>query len=67
MGNAGEAIAHFLKHIKLYKSPSAIGHSDLEYLHWGWVSRQYLVFGQLLDNLGIGNIQATGSAPGGWF
>jgi hypothetical protein len=45
-GTLSEAVSQFTKHMQYYKSLIEL---DKEYLHYAWVSRQYRVFGELLD------------------
>lgn len=42
-----EAITWFRQHISLYKR--LVGAPEVVFLHWEWVSRQFLVFAELLE------------------
>ena len=52
----GEAIAQFKQHLRMYKGD--VAPLEVEFEHWSWVSRQYRVFGELLEAL-------PGAAAGG--
>lgn len=66
-GKVTEAVTWFRQHITLYSR--LVGQPDTEFLHWGWMSRQFLVFAELLEtssatsltipSLGLG----TGNKP----
>ncbi|XP_038881669.1 trafficking protein particle complex subunit 11 isoform X2 [Benincasa hispida] len=46
-GKVTEAVTWFRQHITLYSR--LVGEPDTEFLHWEWMSRQYLVFAELLE------------------
>ncbi|XP_051113340.1 uncharacterized protein LOC127239296 isoform X2 [Andrographis paniculata] len=46
-GKVVEAIAWFRQHTANYRK--LVGVPDVSFLHWEWLSRQYLVFAQLLE------------------
>lgn len=46
-GKVAEAIAWFRKHVTSYGQ--LVGASEVGFLHWEWMSRQYLVFAELLE------------------
>ena len=46
-GKVTEAVIWFLQHKNAYKK--LIGVPEVIFLHWEWMSRQYLVFGELLE------------------
>lgn len=46
-GKFVEAIAWFRQHTANYMR--LVGSPEVIFLHWEWLSRQYLVFGQLLE------------------
>ncbi|XP_068648331.1 uncharacterized protein [Aristolochia californica] len=46
-GKVSEAISWFWKHIGSYKKLTGL--LDVAFLHWEWVSRQFLVFAELLE------------------
>jgi trafficking protein particle complex subunit 11 len=47
-----EAVARFLKHIKTFKR--LVGPPEVDFVHWEWFSRQYLVFAELLETTAAG-------------
>ncbi|KAJ3696579.1 hypothetical protein LUZ61_000284 [Rhynchospora tenuis] len=51
-GKIMEAVARFLKHIKTYKR--LVGPPEVDFLHWEWYSRQFLVFAELLETTAAG-------------
>ncbi|KAL6911366.1 hypothetical protein ACP4OV_000171 [Aristida adscensionis] len=46
-GKVVEAITWFRKHIRSYER--VVGTPEVAFLHWEWFSRQFLVFGELLE------------------
>lgn len=46
-GKVVEAITWFRKHIKSYER--VVGTPEVAFLHWEWFSRQFLVFGELIE------------------
>lgn len=46
-GKVVEAIAWFNKHIASYRQ--LVGSTKNSFLHWDWLSRQFLVFAELLE------------------
>lgn len=46
-GKIMEAISWFRQHISSYKK--LVGAAEAVFLHWEWMSRQFLVFAELLD------------------
>ncbi|XP_020407326.1 uncharacterized protein [Zea mays] len=46
-GKAVEAITWFRKHIRSYAR--VLGTPEVAFLHWEWFSRQFLVFGELIE------------------
>ena len=46
-GKVVEVIAWFRKHIKSYER--VLGTPEVAFLHWEWFSRQFLVFGELIE------------------
>ena len=42
-----EAITWFCKHIRSYER--VVGTPEVAFLHWEWFSRQFLVFGELIE------------------
>lgn len=46
-GKVGEAVTWFRKHNASYRR--LVGAPEAVFLHWEWMSRQFLVFGELLD------------------
>ncbi|PRP75617.1 hypothetical protein PROFUN_07983 [Planoprotostelium fungivorum] len=46
--NINEALNQFQRHARVYKPVTGL--PQIEYQHWAWLSRQYLVFGQMLEN-----------------
>ncbi|KAI3938082.1 hypothetical protein MKW98_018638 [Papaver atlanticum] len=61
-GKVLEAMTWFKKHIACYKK--LIGAPEVVFLHWEWVSRQFLVFAQLLETCSA-SIPNTASFPPG--
>ncbi|CAM6085659.1 unnamed protein product [Calypogeia fissa] len=63
-GKESEAVKWFRQHIALYKP--IVGPPDGAFLHWGWVSKQFQVFAELLENsLGTSSLTvATVLSPG---
>jgi hypothetical protein len=47
-GKATEAVKWFRQHINFYKP--LIGPSESIFLHWSWLQKQFVVFGDLLQN-----------------
>ncbi|MCO5583569.1 hypothetical protein L7F22_037480 [Adiantum nelumboides] len=47
-GKEGEAVKWFRQHMGFYKP--LVGPSEGSFLHWSWVSKQFLVFALLLQN-----------------
>ncbi|KAL5707268.1 hypothetical protein ACHQM5_025336 [Ranunculus cassubicifolius] len=50
-GKVIEAMTWFRKHIASYKK--LVGAPEVIFLHWEWVSRQYLVFAELLETRSV--------------
>lgn len=50
-GKVIEAMTWFRKHIANYKK--LVGASEVIFLHWEWVSRQFLVFAELLETSSV--------------
>ncbi|CAI9110430.1 OLC1v1010446C1 [Oldenlandia corymbosa var. corymbosa] len=46
-GKLAEAIMWFRRHIDTYKK--LVGAADASFAHWEWLSRQYIVFAELLE------------------
>uniref|UniRef100_J3LGF8 Trafficking protein particle complex subunit 11 n=1 Tax=Oryza brachyantha TaxID=4533 RepID=J3LGF8_ORYBR len=46
-GKVVEAITWFRKHIRSYER--VVGSPEIAFLHWEWFSRQFLVFGELIE------------------
>ncbi|KAL5208681.1 hypothetical protein ABZP36_033116 [Zizania latifolia] len=46
-GKVVEAITWFRKHIRSYER--VVGSPEVAFLHWEWFSRQFLVFGELIE------------------
>ncbi|XP_062222206.1 uncharacterized protein LOC133921381 [Phragmites australis] len=46
-GKVVEAITWFRKHIRSYER--VVGTPEVAFLHWEWFSRQFLVFGELIE------------------
>lgn len=46
-GKVVEAIAWFRKHIRSFER--VVGSPEVAFLHWEWFSRQFLVFGELIE------------------
>lgn len=46
-GKVIEAVTWFRQHVTLYSR--LVGVPDTEFLHWEWMSRQFLVFAELLE------------------
>ncbi|OVA00686.1 protein of unknown function DUF1683 [Macleaya cordata] len=61
-GKALEAMTWFKKHIACYKR--LVGAPEVVFLHWEWVSRQFLVFAELLETSSAA-ITSTASFPSG--
>ncbi|KAG9456631.1 hypothetical protein H6P81_001139 [Aristolochia fimbriata] len=57
-GKVSEAISWFWKHVGSYKKLTGL--SNVAFLHWEWVSRQFLVFAELLETSST-TIQSTTS------
>ena len=49
--NLQNAMDTFTQFVKIFKSE--VGDSQRAYEHWAWVSRQYVVFAELLEHFGI--------------
>lgn len=47
-GKIAEAILFFRRHIDAYRS--LVGEQSVNFLHWEWLSRQFLVFAELLES-----------------
>ena len=47
-GKLAEAIIWFRRHTDTYRR--LVGAPDANFLHWEWLSRQYLVFAELLES-----------------
>ncbi|XP_039021037.1 uncharacterized protein LOC120153107 isoform X2 [Hibiscus syriacus] len=47
-GKLNEAVTWFSQHVGSYKS--LVGAPEVIFLHWEWLSRQFLVFAELLDS-----------------
>ncbi|KAI3515077.1 hypothetical protein L1887_13827 [Cichorium endivia] len=58
-----EAIRWFRQHISSYKKLT--GPPEINFLHWEWLSRQFLVFAELLESSNA-TIQTNSSPPLGW-
>ena len=54
-GKATEAVKWFRQHINFYKP--LVGPSESIFLHWSWLEKQFLVFGDLLQNSPTSPIQ----------
>ncbi|KAL6050118.1 Trafficking protein particle complex subunit 11, variant 2 [Balamuthia mandrillaris] len=64
--NAYNAVNQFEKHIHAFR-PS-IGAAEKEYEHWAWVSRQYQVFGELLEkNPSLASVEDRKFFPGFYY
>ncbi|KAF5204600.1 Trafficking protein particle complex subunit [Thalictrum thalictroides] len=50
-GKVIEAMTWFRKHIACYRK--LVGAPDVVFLHWEWVSRQFLVFAELLETSSV--------------
>ncbi|XP_058073386.1 uncharacterized protein LOC131222361 isoform X1 [Magnolia sinica] len=59
-GKVVEAITWFQKHIASYKR--LVGAPEVVFLHWEWMSRQFLVFAELLETSSV-PIPTTASLP----
>lgn len=59
-GKLREAIKWFRQHIVSYKS--LVGDPNVIFLHWEWLSRQFLVFAELLDTSSA-TLPSTSSLP----
>ncbi|KAI8541025.1 hypothetical protein RHMOL_Rhmol08G0030600 [Rhododendron molle] len=57
-GKVVEAITWFHQHNASYKR--LVGEPEVNFLHWEWLSRQFLVFGELLETSSA-SIQSTSS------
>lgn len=57
-GKVIEAITWFHQHNASYKR--LVGEPEVNFLHWEWLSRQFLVFGELLETSSA-SIQSTSS------
>ncbi|XP_059480361.1 trafficking protein particle complex subunit 11 [Neocloeon triangulifer] len=42
-----DAISHFRKHVEIFKS--VVGTADLSFEHYSWLSKQYLIFGEIFN------------------
>lgn len=66
-GKVIEAVTWFRQHINLYTR--LVGEPDTEFLHWEWMSRQFLAFAELLEtssatSLSISSLSlGTGNKP----
>lgn len=62
-GKVAEAIAWFRQHTANYRR--LVGAPEVIFLHWEWLSRQYLVFAQLLETSSVIALQvpSMGSVP----
>ncbi|CAI9767812.1 unnamed protein product [Fraxinus pennsylvanica] len=62
-GKVVEAITWFRRHISYYRRLN--GAPEVIFLHWEWLSRQYLVFAQLLEtcSVTVQNLTTTVSVP----
>lgn len=62
-GKVSEAIAWFRQHTANYRR--LVGAPEVIFLHWEWLSRQYLVFAQLLETSSATALQvpSMGSVP----
>eukprot|EP01135_Chromosphaera_perkinsii_P005285 Nk52_evm4s332 gene=Nk52_evmTU4s332 len=49
VGAPGDAVEYFRAHITYFKSLFDVNNKQLEFLHWSWVSDQYMHFGELLS------------------
>ncbi|XAR58082.1 hypothetical protein NMG60_11026462 [Bertholletia excelsa] len=61
-GKLIEAITWFRQHIASYKA--LLGAPEVNFLHWEWISRQFLVFAELLDTSSA-SIQILSSSVSG--
>lgn len=59
-GKLIEAVTWFHQHIASYKK--LIGPPKAIFLHWEWLSRQFLVFAELLDSSSV-TLQSVSSLP----
>ncbi|XVF18176.1 hypothetical protein REPUB_Repub10bG0189500 [Reevesia pubescens] len=59
-GKLIEAVTWFQKHIASYKN--LVGSPKVSFLHWEWLSRQFLVFSELLDSSSA-TLQSISSLP----
>ncbi|KAK8606692.1 hypothetical protein V6N13_052457 [Hibiscus sabdariffa] len=59
-GKLNEAVTWFCQHIGSYKS--LVGAPEVIFLHWEWLSRQFLVFAELLDSSST-TLPSTSSQP----
>ncbi|XP_073270024.1 uncharacterized protein [Primulina huaijiensis] len=62
-GKFVEAIAWFRQHTASYMR--LVGSPEVIFLHWEWLSRQYLVFGQLLEtsSANVSHVPSMASVP----
>ena len=60
-GKVIEAMTWFKKHIACYKR--LVGASEVIFLHWEWVSRQFLVFAELLETSSATTASHPSSMP----
>ena len=59
-GKLIEAVTWFHQHIASYKN--LVGSPKVIFLHWEWLSRQFLVFAELLDSSSA-TLQSVSSLP----
>ena len=61
-GKATEAVKWFRQHVNFFKP--LVGPSESIFLHWSWLEKQFLVFGDLLQNssAAAAQIKPTSSA-----
>ncbi|XWS33977.1 hypothetical protein CRYUN_Cryun22dG0128400 [Craigia yunnanensis] len=59
-GNLIEAVTWFHQHSASYKN--LVGPPKVIFLHWEWLSRQFLVFAELLDSSSV-TLQSVSSLP----
>lgn len=50
-GKIKEAVTWFRQHIASYRK--LVGAPEVRFLHWEWMSRQYLVFAELLETSSV--------------
>lgn len=60
-GKEGEAVKWFRQHMSFFKP--LVGPSEGNFLHWSWVSKQFLVFAVLLQNSLTSVIQMKSGSP----